>query len=119
MSDLYRFFDANGDLLYVGISLSALQRASEHRSDKGWWRDVTRMEVEHHDVDRADLEFMEKEAIRNERPRHNKARSPHAEYHHRSRIARLIQQADDYNAANSDCFGRMERTRSYWGRGKP
>jgi hypothetical protein len=68
--DLYRFYDASGQLLYVGISLHAAQRASEHRKDKAWWSDVARMEVQHLPTRHAALDA-ERTAIVNERPLHN------------------------------------------------
>jgi hypothetical protein len=71
MTDLYRFYDADDRLLYVGISLHAAQRASEHRRDKPWWPDVARMNVEHLDGDRKTAEAAERRAIVNERPLHN------------------------------------------------
>jgi hypothetical protein len=70
MTDLYRFFDANGRLLYVGISLHAAQRASDHRRDKDWWSDVARMDVEHQ-ADRQTALKAELLAIRTEHPIHN------------------------------------------------
>lgn len=68
--DLYRFYDADERLLYVGISLHAAHRASEHRGDKAWWGDVARMDVEHL-ADRAEALKAERRAIRNERPVYN------------------------------------------------
>lgn len=69
-TDLYRYYDAEGQLLYVGISFSAVARASQHRSEKGWWCEVANMTVEHHPT-RAAAELAEREAIKTERPIHN------------------------------------------------
>lgn len=70
--DLYRFYDALDRLLYIGISLNAAQRASQHRQDKQWWGDVVRMEVEHLAVtSRREAEQLEREAIERESPLHN------------------------------------------------
>lgn len=71
MIDLYRFYDKAGDLLYVGISLSAAHRASQHRNDKGWWLEVVRMDVEHLPVTRTKALRIELEAIATESPRYN------------------------------------------------
>ena len=68
--DLYRFYDGSGTLLYVGISLHAAQRASEHRKDKAWWPDVASMTIQHLPTRAAALEA-ERVAIINERPLHN------------------------------------------------
>lgn len=69
-TDLYRYFDADGRLLYVGISFSAVARAAQHRQDKTWWTEFTRMEVERFSTRRAALDA-ELAAIRNENPVHN------------------------------------------------
>lgn len=70
--DLYRFYDTDHRLLYVGISLNAAQRASQHKAEKSWWSDVRRMEVQPLGfVTRSEAERLEREAIRNERPLHN------------------------------------------------
>lgn len=76
-TDLYRFFDSAGQLLYVGISLSAAARASQHRAEKPWWGDVARMDVEHYD-NRTDAARAELTAIKTERPLHNVVGNPAA-----------------------------------------
>lgn len=69
-TDLYRLFDESNELLYVGISISAIQRASQHRNRKGWWLNVKRIEIEHYET--RDLALTaEYEAIISERPLHN------------------------------------------------
>ena len=37
MSEMYRFYDSDGSLLYLGISLGALRRVDQHRRLKAWW----------------------------------------------------------------------------------
>jgi len=71
MIDLYRFYDTADQLLYVGISFNAAQRAMQHRDGKAWWTDVARMNVEHLMVDRQGAEAIERAAIINERPLYN------------------------------------------------
>ena len=41
---LYRFFDADGALIYVGITNKLRRRCEEHRI-KGWFVDVVRVEI--------------------------------------------------------------------------
>lgn len=43
---LYRHFDKNGALLYVGISLSAFGRAAQHRMGSRWFNAVKSMTIE-------------------------------------------------------------------------
>lgn len=69
--DLYRFFNNKDRLLYVGISLSAAQRAAEHRSSKPWWPEVARMEVEHLKCERDGALAIERSAIEREKPLYN------------------------------------------------
>lgn len=66
---LYRHFDGQGCLLYVGVSLNALQRLSEHRYS--YWIDrVARVDIERFPSREAAL-AAEREAIRIEKPLHN------------------------------------------------
>lgn len=67
---LYRFFDANDRLLYVGISNLASRRWAQHEADKPWWSEVARTSVEHFATRKAALEA-EKRAIQTEHPKHN------------------------------------------------
>lgn len=73
---LYRFFDADGALLYVGITADIEQRWSGHQS-KPWWPDVAEKTVQWHD-DRPSALVAELEAIKTEAPRYNVAGSPWA-----------------------------------------
>ena len=43
---LYRHFDATGALLYVGISLCAINRMSQHQRSSKWINDSVRMDIE-------------------------------------------------------------------------
>jgi predicted GIY-YIG superfamily endonuclease len=67
---LYRCFDADEELLYVGISKDPAERWKQHRSTAPWWRDVTMRVVEWYD-DRPAAERAERKAIQTEGPRHN------------------------------------------------
>jgi hypothetical protein len=67
---LYRFFDADGDLLYVGITHMETMRWRQHSKTKDWWREVTTIKVAHFDT-RDEALAAEAKAIRQERPRHN------------------------------------------------
>jgi excinuclease UvrABC nuclease subunit len=71
---LYRFFDAKGNLLYVGIAKDPKRRWRQHAIDSSdtWWPDVHRKEVEWHES-RAEAEEAEKRAIRTEGPSYNTA----------------------------------------------
>jgi hypothetical protein len=69
---LYRFWDAGGDLLYVGITGIRDARWRAHGNQKPWWREVATVTVEHYD-DRKSLAAAEIAAIRAEKPRYNVA----------------------------------------------
>lgn len=67
---LYRFFDCNDDLLYVGISLSPLNRWAQHKADKPWIEDVASTTIDWHDT-RAEALEAERRAIIEEHPLYN------------------------------------------------
>jgi hypothetical protein len=69
-TDLYRHFDENGNLLYVGISLSAVARLVQHRGRSGWFPRIARVEIERHSSRHEALEA-ERNAITQERPMFN------------------------------------------------
>lgn len=69
---LYRHFDDQGRLLYVGISKHPTQRLSEHERASDWAPLISRIEIEWHDT-RGDAETAEVHAIRHERPKFNRA----------------------------------------------
>lgn len=67
---LYRFYDADGQLLYVGITADPGSRWRKHAHDKPWWHDVANITIETHPT-RADVLEAERAAILTEKPRHN------------------------------------------------
>ncbi len=67
---LYRHFDAAGELLYVGISLSAITRLAEHQGASPWFRSIARVTIEWL-PSREDAFVAEARAIRSERPKFN------------------------------------------------
>jgi hypothetical protein len=70
--DLYRFFDANDQLLYVGISLSAVTRMAQHRGTQPWWHEVATVKVQQLGArTRQEAQAIERAAIHAEQPRHN------------------------------------------------
>lgn len=64
---LYRFYDIQGRLLYVGITLDLGARWAHHSKNKTWWLDVVRGTVEHFE-DRPAVLAAEKAAIIAEAP---------------------------------------------------
>jgi len=69
---VYRAYDADERLLYVGISMSLDGRLTKHRSS-AWWPEVVEITVQWFDGREA-AKAAEREAILNERPMHNVAR---------------------------------------------
>ena len=68
---LYRHFSATDELLYVGISLSAVARLGQHERHSGWFGSIASVKVEHFDT-REEALAAEKAAIQGEDPLHNK-----------------------------------------------
>lgn len=69
-SQLYRHFDSDDNLLYVGISLWAVKRLIDHRESAHWFDSITKITIESF-PSRNDAIVAEYEAIRREKPRHN------------------------------------------------
>jgi transcriptional regulator with XRE-family HTH domain len=67
---LYRMYDSDGQLLYVGIAPLITVRMGEHRRTARWFRDVTRIDIEHYDTRQSAIDA-ESQAIRTENPRYN------------------------------------------------
>lgn len=67
---LYRLFDADGALLYIGISGDLKARFARHAAVKSWWPHVARKTVEWH-LTRAEAAEAELKAITAEHPQHN------------------------------------------------
>lgn len=67
---LYRLYNADGGLLYVGIAGNPGRRFEQHRQDKPWWGSVANIRLEHFPTRDAASEA-ELKAIRTEHPQHN------------------------------------------------
>ena len=75
MTTLYRFFDADDRLLYVGIAGNPGRRFHQHANGpdgKPWWSHVARSTMEHFDT-REEAAAAEVAAIVTEHPLHNVA----------------------------------------------
>src|SRR5262245_53731705 len=66
---LYRHFDINGRLLYVGISLTVLARTRAHRASS-WAKNIAFIAIEQY-ASREAAEAAERTAIETERPLYN------------------------------------------------
>lgn len=67
---LYRFFNADGVLLYVGITENTATRWASHKATKEWWPAVVHKEVEWHGS-REVAEEAERQALGTEEPLYN------------------------------------------------
>jgi predicted GIY-YIG superfamily endonuclease len=68
---LYRAFNSQDELLYVGISYDFLSRLKEHRHTSKWHKLAVKVTLEHFDT-RQEAEQSELQAIQNEKPLFNK-----------------------------------------------
>ena len=75
LTALYRYFDADGRLLYVGIASHFPSRVEQHARYDWWEPKSASMTIEHF-PDRETAHAAELVAIRDERPRYNRAGSP-------------------------------------------
>jgi hypothetical protein len=68
--NLYRHYDSEGNLLYVGISIYAITRLYQHSIASLWFKQITRIEIQHY-PDRDSVLKAEREAIVKEKPQYN------------------------------------------------
>jgi excinuclease UvrABC nuclease subunit len=74
MQTLYRFYDAEGVLLYVGITKFFEPRLKQHYKNAEWFFDTASVKLEHYQT-RQEVERAETQAIEQESPRYNIAKS--------------------------------------------
>lgn len=67
---VYRHFNRDGELLYVGVSLNAISRLDQHAKGSHWSRDIASVTIEWFDST-TDALKAEQKAIDDERPMHN------------------------------------------------
>lgn len=67
---VYRFYAANDELLYVGISNNPPARFRQHTEHAGWWTDAVRVDLTHYATEQA-ARAAELQAIRIEHPKYN------------------------------------------------
>jgi predicted GIY-YIG superfamily endonuclease len=71
MQTLYRLFNEQDQLLYVGISSKWYERFHQHEKTQPWWLSVAKITLENFET-RDEVVEAEKRAIRLEKPLHNK-----------------------------------------------
>jgi len=67
---LYRHFDKDGKLLYVGVSLNVVNRLAQHKNASKWYSEIAKIDIEQFATREAALEA-EKNAVIKENPIHN------------------------------------------------
>ena len=94
-TQLYRHYDSNKKLLYVGISLSAVNRLAQHRDTSHWFSDIANIEIETFST-REEALLAERKAIVNENPVcniHHKRTLKEIEQEEKLRAAEFAQKA--------------------------
>lgn len=111
---LYRHFDANGDLLYVGTSLSAVKRLGQHKYNSVWFSQIARVDIEMFESRNLALQA-EEIAIKSEFPLYNViyARQPLSEPDpdREAKILKMIEDAYDgveYAVDGLEFFGEKK-----------
>ena len=69
-TQLYRHFDKENKLLYIGISLSTFARLSQHKDHSEWFKQINRVSIEHFE-NREEAMAAERKAIKSENPMFN------------------------------------------------
>ena len=77
-TQLYRYFDATGALLYIGVSRRWFRRNVDHQREASWHYRISSATIEMHPTRAAALDA-ERDAIRKERPLYNVVHNDAAE----------------------------------------
>ena len=99
-TQLYRHFNEGGDLLYVGISLSAINRLGQHADHSGWFKTISKVTIENF-ATRNEALNAERDAIHKENPKHNIVHKKEAE-----RLAREAYAKDRVAEIKNDLIKR-------------
>ena len=67
---LYRHYDKDGKLLYIGKSNSFFQRFSQHKANSFWFEQIYNVTIDHFEIV-FDLDYAERKAIEEEKPLYN------------------------------------------------
>ena len=105
---LYRLFDSEGRLLYIGISKSLMQRLSQHQLSKSWAKDVSRVECVAYEK-RSAAEMAEIDAIGKEGPLYNIQHQARETAKDRQAVMDSIwnEMSEDDQAESLDCLLRV------------
>ncbi len=102
-TSLYRHFDSDGVLLYVGVSISHLHRLEQHQRHSPWFGAIHTQRIEWFDTREAAL-AAERDAVIHEKPLHNiqhKRAAKKFEEREARRLARAEKFANSEMAANT------------------
>lgn len=77
-TSVYRYYDRDGLLIYVGITSRGARRNYEHNASKDWWPYVARQEVDHYETRELALRH-ERSLIIRHRPPFNRQHNPDAD----------------------------------------
>ena len=70
-NSVYKIYDKDKNLLYIGSSMLVITRINNHASTKDWWNDVNSIQVSHF-ADKTTALKEESKAIKNENPLYNR-----------------------------------------------
>ncbi len=70
---IYRHYDVDGRLLYVGKSVQPLNRQQQHEVEAHWFNQIVKIEIQWFDLT-TDMDAAERQAIATENPIFNLAR---------------------------------------------
>lgn len=104
---LYRHYDADGALLYIGSTATSLfrDRQTDHARDARWWRYVARIDHEPAGADRRSAYLAEFAALRAELPVFN------CWARHRPRMQEQLARQEQYLREHPDVPRRWPRAR--------
>lgn len=115
---LYRHFDSEDRLLYVGISRDPFQRLGTHANTRSWADRVARMTMAQFDTAEAAL-AAERAAIQNERPQFNVAHADREPSMTSKQYREALAKLGLTQGEAAEFFGASIRTANGYAAGRP
>ena len=103
-TQLYRHFDSDGTLLYVGVSLDTLSRLRQHKENAHWFKLIHTVKIDSF-ATREEALTAERMAIKNENPLYNLSRP----FRQQDEKDEEIEEDEEIEASLRDLFHRIVR----------
>tara|TARA_R100000322_G_C5409304_1_gene183423 strand:- start:423 stop:872 length:450 start_codon:yes stop_codon:yes gene_type:complete len=108
---LYRMWNAKEELIYIGISKSAIVRLSQHQQTKEWATEIHNITLEYF-YSRELCKLAETKAIKSEKPKYNIVHNQNWDYIPQQIIEMPMPSIESLNEERKELLSAMEKASS-------